>query len=180
MPAAGRGSRPGPCGRSWRSPPRPPHRPPRPRTASAHQRRTGWPPPGRSTLPAAAAPSPPPGSAGAPTAAPSTRTGRRTARVGTAGPAPGPGTGTPTPPAGPPRTSGHRWWAVPGGAAGGRGSPQVLQAWRQGARSLPAQQINDESDTEHQPPRRSSYDRFCVWKKPVDGNRLAPGISPRR
>jgi hypothetical protein len=134
MLAAGHGSRPAPWTQTRRSPPRPPHRPPRPRTASAHRRRTGRPPPGHSTPPAVAGPSPRPGSTAAPTAARSSRTDPRTTRTGTAAPAPGRGTGTPTPRARLPHTSGHRQRADPGGGAGGQGSQQVLRVRRQAAR----------------------------------------------
>src|SRR5206468_6197697 len=136
--------------------PQPPRRPPQPHTASAHRRRTDRPPPGPTGPPAVAGPSPRPGSTAAPSGARWARTDPRTARVGTAGSAPWPRTDTPTPRAGPPHTSGPQQWAAPGGAAGGQGSRQVLQVRRQGARSLPAQPVTNESDTEHQPPSEAS------------------------
>jgi hypothetical protein len=107
-------------------------------TPAAYRQRAskanGRPPPGHSTPPAVAGPSPRPGSTAAPSGARWPGTDPRTARVGTAASAPGPGTGTPTPRAAPPRTSGHRQRAGPRGGAGGQGSQQVLRVRRQAAR----------------------------------------------
>src|SRR4029453_14589530 len=101
---------------------------------------------------------PRPGSTAAPSGARSTRTGPRTARAGTAEFAPGPETGRPTPPPGPPHTREHQQWVAPGGAADGQGSQRSSRSGDK-ARSLPAQRIKDEPDTDEQSPRVGRRDR---------------------
>jgi hypothetical protein len=171
---AGRESRPAQCGRSWPSPPPQRHLLPRPHTASARRRRTGRPPLGRSSLQALqdhdhrqdrwryrAAPI-------------RLEQVREQLRREQPGPLP---SQEPVHRALRQRrlTSWHQRWADQGDATDGQGSQRHPPSRRRGARSLPAQRITDDSDTEQRPPSRGGPERRSR-PRPTDGT--AP-LGPR-